>query len=48
MALEDMALCAIGKGRDALETLVRALQGELLRLLGLGQVVRAEDATRGQ
>jgi hypothetical protein len=40
MSLEDRVRCAIGKDRDALETLVRVLQGELLRL-GLGQVVQS-------
>ena len=40
MALEDRARCAIGKDRDALETLARVLQAELLRL-GLGQVVQS-------
>jgi|SRR5262245_49999611 len=40
MALEDRSRRAIGKDCDALETLVRALQGEPLRL-SLGQVAQA-------
>src|SRR5215468_6844404 len=40
LALEDRARRAIGKYRDALETLVMALLGELLRL-GLWQVVQS-------